>query len=209
MQTHKYNGKEFDTTHGMNMYDYGARQYNSLVDRCQYFFGNIYGRISFLKFEIMNKKKTLIYSGILMIVVWIIAIVHGLHSMSNQQIPDCEIKRSQLSSFIIVGDIISTKYLYSNHGYKHLIILRPTTIEIYKRELSKHDPFWGIYDKKKNLVYFVLSYWDSSIEKQVWKNVKIDSWKEYDIEMTNKFEGNLFQLPDSLVQYENENTIRL
>ena len=157
----------------------------------------------------MNKKKTLIYSGILMIIVWIIAVVHGLHSMSNQQIPDCEIKRSQLSSFIIVGDIISTKYLYSNHGYKHLIILRPTTIEIYKRELSKHDPFWGIYDKKKNLVYFVLSYWDSSIEKKVWKNVKIDSWKEYDIEMTNKFEGNLFQLPDSLVQYENENTIRL
>ena len=33
LQTHKYNGKEYDTTHGMNTYDYGARQYNSLVDR--------------------------------------------------------------------------------------------------------------------------------------------------------------------------------
>jgi RHS repeat-associated protein len=33
LQTHKYNGKEFDTTHGLNTYDYGARQYNSLVDR--------------------------------------------------------------------------------------------------------------------------------------------------------------------------------
>ena len=32
-QTHKYNGKEFDTTHGLNTYDYGARQYNSLVGR--------------------------------------------------------------------------------------------------------------------------------------------------------------------------------
>ena len=157
----------------------------------------------------MNKKKTLIYSGILMIVVWIIAVVHGLHSMSNQKIPDCEIKRRHHSSFRIEGDIIATKFLFSSHGDIFLVILRPTTIEIYKRELSKHDPFWGIYDKKKNLVYFVLSYWDSSIEKQVWKNVKIDSWKEYDIEMTNKFEGNLFQLPDTLVKYENENTIRL
>ncbi len=33
LQTHKYNGKEFDTTHGLNTYDYGARQYNSLVGR--------------------------------------------------------------------------------------------------------------------------------------------------------------------------------
>ncbi len=32
-QNHKYNGKEFDTTHGLNTYDYGARQYNSLVGR--------------------------------------------------------------------------------------------------------------------------------------------------------------------------------
>ncbi len=32
-QTHKYNGKEFDTMHGLNTYDYGARQYNSLVGR--------------------------------------------------------------------------------------------------------------------------------------------------------------------------------
>ncbi|MCR5069403.1 MAG: hypothetical protein K6A78_06370 [Prevotella sp.] len=32
-QNHKYNGKEFDSTHGLNTYDYGARQYNSLVGR--------------------------------------------------------------------------------------------------------------------------------------------------------------------------------
>ena len=32
-QTHKYNGKEFDTMHGLNTYDYGARQYNSLFGR--------------------------------------------------------------------------------------------------------------------------------------------------------------------------------
>ena len=32
-QNHKYNGKEFDTTHGLNTYDYGARQYNSLLGR--------------------------------------------------------------------------------------------------------------------------------------------------------------------------------
>lgn len=32
-QNHKYNGKEFDTMHGLNTYDYGARQYNSLVGR--------------------------------------------------------------------------------------------------------------------------------------------------------------------------------
>jgi RHS repeat-associated protein len=32
-QNHKYKGKEFDTTHGLNTYDYGARQYNSLVGR--------------------------------------------------------------------------------------------------------------------------------------------------------------------------------
>ena len=33
LQTHKYNGKEFDTMHGLNTYDYGARQYNSLLGR--------------------------------------------------------------------------------------------------------------------------------------------------------------------------------
>ena len=32
-QNHKYNGKEFDTMHGLNTYDYGARQYSSLVGR--------------------------------------------------------------------------------------------------------------------------------------------------------------------------------
>ena len=33
LQNHKYNGKEFDTMHGLNTYDYGARQYNSLLGR--------------------------------------------------------------------------------------------------------------------------------------------------------------------------------
>ena len=33
LQTHKYNGKEFDTMHGLNTYDYGARQYNSMLGR--------------------------------------------------------------------------------------------------------------------------------------------------------------------------------
>ena len=33
LQTHKYNGKEFDTMHGLNTYDYGARQYNALLGR--------------------------------------------------------------------------------------------------------------------------------------------------------------------------------
>ena len=33
LQNHKYNGKEFDTMHGLNTNDYGARQYNSLVGR--------------------------------------------------------------------------------------------------------------------------------------------------------------------------------
>ena len=33
LQNHKYNGKEFDTMHGLNTYDYGARQYSSLVGR--------------------------------------------------------------------------------------------------------------------------------------------------------------------------------
>ena len=33
LQNHMYNGKELDTMHGLNTYDYGARQYNSLVGR--------------------------------------------------------------------------------------------------------------------------------------------------------------------------------
>ena len=33
LQNHKYNGKEYDTMHGLNTYDYGARQYNSLLGR--------------------------------------------------------------------------------------------------------------------------------------------------------------------------------
>ena len=32
-QDRKYNGKEFDTMHGLNTYDYGARQYNALLGR--------------------------------------------------------------------------------------------------------------------------------------------------------------------------------
>lgn len=28
LQTYKYNGKELDTMHGLNTYDYGARQYD-------------------------------------------------------------------------------------------------------------------------------------------------------------------------------------
>ena len=31
VQKYKYNGKEFDTMHGLNMYDYGARQQDPAV----------------------------------------------------------------------------------------------------------------------------------------------------------------------------------
>ena len=33
VQNHKYNGKEFDNMHGLNTYDYGARQYNPVTTR--------------------------------------------------------------------------------------------------------------------------------------------------------------------------------
>ncbi len=33
MQPYKYNGKEFDKMHGLNTYDYGARQYNPITAR--------------------------------------------------------------------------------------------------------------------------------------------------------------------------------
>ena len=33
VQNHKYNGKEFDNMHGLNTYDYGARQYNPVTAR--------------------------------------------------------------------------------------------------------------------------------------------------------------------------------
>jgi len=33
VQPHKYNGKEFDKMHGLNTYDYGARQYNPITAR--------------------------------------------------------------------------------------------------------------------------------------------------------------------------------
>ena len=33
VQSHKYNGKEFDRMHGLNTYDYGARQYNPVTAR--------------------------------------------------------------------------------------------------------------------------------------------------------------------------------
>jgi len=32
-QSHKYNGKEFDKMHGLDTYDYGARQYNPILGR--------------------------------------------------------------------------------------------------------------------------------------------------------------------------------
>ena len=34
VQSYKYNGKEFDRMHGLNTYDYGARQYNPVTARC-------------------------------------------------------------------------------------------------------------------------------------------------------------------------------
>lgn len=33
IQSHKYNGKEFDNMYGLNTYDYGARQYNPVTGR--------------------------------------------------------------------------------------------------------------------------------------------------------------------------------
>ena len=33
VQPYKYNGKEFDHMHGLNTYDYGARQYNPVTAR--------------------------------------------------------------------------------------------------------------------------------------------------------------------------------
>ena len=33
VQSHRYNGKEFDKMHGLNTYDYGARQYNPITAR--------------------------------------------------------------------------------------------------------------------------------------------------------------------------------
>ena len=33
LQAYKYNGKEFDNMHGLNTYDYGARQYNPITAR--------------------------------------------------------------------------------------------------------------------------------------------------------------------------------
>ncbi len=107
------------------------------------------------------------------------------------------------------GEIISAKYLDNDHGYWFMICLRPTVINIYKNEFSKSTPFWGVYDKKKDLVYFIISYWNPEIEKKAWKNVKIDSYKEYLIEMTNGYVGDILYYPGTLTEYENENTIRL
>ena len=33
MQQYKYNGKEFDNMHGLNTYDYGARQHDPILGR--------------------------------------------------------------------------------------------------------------------------------------------------------------------------------
>ena len=33
LQPYKYNGKELDLMHGLNTYDYGARQYNPVTGR--------------------------------------------------------------------------------------------------------------------------------------------------------------------------------
>ena len=33
VQSRKYSGKEFDKMHGLNTYDYGARQYNPILGR--------------------------------------------------------------------------------------------------------------------------------------------------------------------------------
>ncbi len=159
--------------------------------------------------SIEKKIKIFICIGIVMFTVWAVACIHGILFLTHPQISEREEIREKLSSFFIEGDIISAKYLYNDHGYNYLICLRPTTVNIYKNELSKSTSFWGIYDKKKNIVYFIISYWNPEIEKDAWKKVKIDSYKEYHIEMTNGYIGNILHYPETLTEYENENTIRL
>lgn len=159
--------------------------------------------------SIEKKIKIFICIGIVMFTVWAVACIYGILFLTNPETPECEVERRKVSSFYIEGDIVSAKYLYDDHGYHYLICLRPTTVNIYKNEFSKSTPFWGVYDKKKDLVYFIISYWNPEIEKKAWKKVKIDSYKEYHIEMTNAYVGNILYYPETLTEYENENTIRL
>ncbi len=159
--------------------------------------------------NVEKKIKIFICIGIVMFTVWTVTCIHGILFLTNPETPECEVERRKLSSFYIEGDIVSTKYLYHDHGYRYMICLRPTIINIYKNDLSKSDPFCCVYDKKKNLVYTMISYWGPELEKEAWKNVKIDSFKEYDIKMTNGFMCDLYYLPETFTEYENENTIRL
>ena len=108
-----------------------------------------------------------------MFTVWTIACIHGILFLTNPKTPECEVEGMKSSSFYIEGEIISSKYLDNDHGYWFMICLRPTVINIYKNEFSKSTPFWGVYDKKKNLVYFIISYWNPGIEKKPGKMSKL------------------------------------
>jgi len=86
-QDRKYNGKEFDTTHGLNTSDYGARQYNSLVGRLD--------RIDPLceKYEVFN----------------------NLNQISNPSIDgDLPIARQHPQTTFILKDQVYKKYKYYN-----------------------------------------------------------------------------------------------
>ncbi len=148
----------------------------------------------------MKKYKLLLKCGIFIFATWLIAVIYGLSSLlrkDNHPTP-----QQRHSDFYIEGKIQSAKYLYSNHGDMFLITLKPTKIDIVNNALTdKDDLFWGVYDKKKNLIYFVMDYWSEEFEEEAFENVKIVSGEAHYIQLNNEYIGNL------LLGYNNNTSV--
>lgn len=124
-------------------------------------------------------------------------------------------KHNKISEFEIKGNIISQKFLFADHGNIILVVVRPHIINIYRSNIENKDPYWGIYDTHKKVLFFVISYGSKAIERNAYQNIIITHRKKHFIKMNNGYMGNLLIFtnkgPDNeiLRQFENKNTIRL
>lgn len=158
----------------------------------------------------MKSNNILLILGGVFVIIFVLIVFNGINSTRPSEVANRDQMVPWKSSFYLEGDIISSNFLYMDHGPRFLIILKPTSANFYSISIGKDDDFWGVYDKKQKLVYFVMSYSGEMLGKEVFKNVKITSLKEHHIILADRYVGNLLMgYENELYKFENENTIRL
>lgn len=150
-----------------------------------------------------------------MLVIFLVTSIYVILNSGSTKESVAVSEHNKNSEFVIKGDIISQKFLFSDHGNIILVAVRPNVVNIYKNNIGSNDPYWGVYDTHKKVLFFVVSYGSTAIERNAYKNIIITHRRKHFIKMNNGYLGNLLIFtnkdPDKeiLKQFENKNTIRL